>query len=143
MNQASARVGEPRGQYGISRRAAGILLTAGIFAMSFGVARLWSPAVNGILLALGFVSLVSGVILTRKLGPRRLLYVPLLRAIRCPIDATGMKTPGSTSSRSALRTISSSMPEFAKSRSMNAVDVPALGRTSRAVASRFVILLHK
>lgn len=30
-----------------------------------------------------------------------------------------------------------SIPEFAKSRSMNALDVPALGRTRRAVASRF------
>jgi hypothetical protein len=73
MNQASARAGQPRWQYRISRRAAGILLTAGIFAMSFAIARLWSPAVNVTLLTVGFVSLVSGVILTRRLRPRRLV----------------------------------------------------------------------
>jgi hypothetical protein len=36
-----------------------------------------------------------------------------------------MKTSGSTSSRSALLTISSSMPELAKRRSMKVLDVPA------------------
>jgi hypothetical protein len=72
MNQASDRAGEPRWQHRISRRAAGLLLTVGIFAMSFAVAGLWSPAVNVTVLILGFVSLVSGVILTRRLRPRRL-----------------------------------------------------------------------
>lgn len=46
------------------------------------------------------------------------------------------KTSGRTSSRSARRTTSSLMPELAKSRSMNALDAPASGLTSRAVASR-------
>jgi hypothetical protein len=38
-----------------------------------------------------------------------------------------MKTSGRTSSRSARQTTSSSMPEFANSRSMNALDAPASG----------------
>lgn len=58
-----------------------------------------------------------------------------LSVMRCPVDVTGMRTSGRTSSRSARRTISSSMPEFAKSRSMNALYAPACGLTSLAVAS--------
>jgi hypothetical protein len=72
MNQASARAGDSRRQHGIWRRTAGLLMTLGIFAMSFAAARVSSATVNVILLTLGFTSLISGVILTRRIRPRRI-----------------------------------------------------------------------
>jgi amino acid permease len=71
MSQASDRRDELRWRHSIWRGAAGILLTVGIFAMSFAVARVGTRPVNVILLTLGFVSLLSGVMLTRRLRPRR------------------------------------------------------------------------
>jgi hypothetical protein len=63
---------------------------------------------------------------------------PEVKAVRAVWTAAGVRA----TAIAHLEPISSadnliSMPEFAKSRSMNALDVPALGRTRRAVASLF------
>jgi hypothetical protein len=73
MNQAPARAGGPRRQDRFGRRTAGLLLAVGIFVMFFGLSGASTRPANVILATVGFVSLVSGAVLTRRLRPPLLL----------------------------------------------------------------------